>query len=337
MSDLADLAAHLAAHPHVTGKRAVDVACAELALTPESPGRPGDDAAALPDGAGWQLMATEGFMNELVAAAPWFAGWCAVMVNVSDIAAMGGRATALTNAIWARDAEQMAVILKGMRAAGAAYGVPIVGGHTNLRTDRPQLAATIWGRASALITSFDARPGDVLIAAVDHRGAHAGQSDNFPAFLHAPPERLRGDLELLPRLAEAGLVRAGKDISQGGIAGTALMLAECSGVGIEITPERIPRPACASLQRWMTTFPSFGFLLAARPAHAPSVCARFRARDVVAAPIGRVTAGSTLSLTSDSDRAVIWDHAKTPYLGLAPLRQPGPELELELEPEPAHA
>lgn len=331
MSALADLAARLAAHPHITGKRAVGVACAELGLTRESPGRPGDDAAAWPDGALWQLMATEGFMNELVADAPWFAGWCAVMVNISDIAAMGGRATALTNALWARDAEQAAAILKGLREASAAYGVPIVGGHINLTTDRPQLAATIWGRANALITSFDAGPGDVLIAAVDHRGAYAGESAHFPAFLNAPVERLRGDLELLPRLAEAGLVRAGKDISQGGIAGTALMLGECSGVGIEIAPERIPRPAAAPLERWMITFPSFGFLLTARPADAAGVCARFRARDVVAAPIGRVTAGSTLSLVADSDRAVIWDYAKTPYLGLgnSPVAEPGLE--------PAHA
>lgn len=325
MSALADLAARLAAHPHVTGKRAVGVACAGLGLTRESPGRPGDDAAALPDGAGWQLMATEGFMNEWVASAPWFAGWCALMVNVSDIAAMGGRPTALTNALWARDAEQAAAILKGMREASAAYGVPIVGGHTNLRTDRPQLAATIWGRATALITSFDARPGEVLIAAVDHRGTYAGERAHLPAFLNAPFERLRGDLELLPRLAEAGLVRAGKDISQGGIVGTALMLGECSGVGIEIAPGHIPLPASAPLERWMIAFPSFGFLLTALPGDVPGVCAHFQARDVVAAPIGRVTAGSTLSLVSDSERAVIWDYAKIPYLGLgvSPVSEPG--------------
>ena len=45
-------------------------------------------------------------------------------------------------------------------------------------------------------------PGDVLIAAVDMRGHYPGDSDNFPAFLGAPPERLRGDLALLPELAE---------------------------------------------------------------------------------------------------------------------------------------
>lgn len=322
MTDLAALAQSLATHPHVTGKRDIHIACAGLGLSQDSPGRLGDDAAALPDGDGWQLMATEGFMNEFVATAPWFAGWCAVMVNVSDIAAMGGRATALTNALWAPDADAATEILRGMAEASAAYGVPIVGGHTNLRTAQPQLAAAIWGRANALITSFDARPGDVLVAAIDHRGSYAGDGDNFPAFLEAPPDRLRGDLEVLPTLAEAGLVRAGKDISQGGIAGTALMLAECSGVGIRIDPNAIPLPDGATLTRWMTTFPSFGFLLSVAPNHVDAVSTKFAARDINVSAIGTITDGSKLSLTLEGQQAVIWDYASQPYLGLAPQTEP---------------
>jgi uncharacterized protein len=323
MMNVAALAATLAAHPHVTGKRDIDVACAALGLTQDSFGRPGDDAAAIRDGDGWQLMATEGFINDFVADAPWFAGWCAVMVNVSDILAMGGRPLAVTNALWAPDAETAAEILRGMRDASAAYGVPIVGGHTNLRTDRPQLAAAIWGRARALITSFDARPGDVVIAAADRRGGYAGDTGNFPAFLHAPHNRLRGDMDILPALAEAGLVTAGKDISQGGIIGTALMLAECSGVGMDIDPARITPPG-GDLPRWMTAFPSFGFLLTAKPDYASTVIARFHKRDIGAEIIGAVTAGSVLALLDGAQLYTVWDHARAPYLGLAPK-------------EPAHA
>lgn len=317
MTDLATLAAGLAAHPHVTGKRDIDLACSALGLTQGSPGRPGDDAAAWRDGDGWQLMATEGFMNDFVAAAPWFAGWCAVMVNMSDILAMGGRPMAVTNALWAPDEATAREILRGMKDASAAYAIPIVGGHTNLRTAQPQLAAAIWGRARALITSFDARPGDLLIASADLRGAYAGESSNFPAFLQAPHARLRGDMDILPRLAEDGLVTAGKDISQGGIAGTALMLAECSGVGITIEPARIIGPD-ADLARWMTAFPSFGFLLAVKPAHAPQVLARFHARAIAAAVIGVVTPGSVLALRDGTGTYPVWDHAAAPYLNLAP-------------------
>ncbi|SEN89495.1 sll0787 family AIR synthase-like protein [Palleronia pelagia] len=322
MTDPASLAAKLAAHPHVTGKRDIDIVCRGLGLGQDSLGRPGDDAAALRVADGWQLLATEGFMNEFVADAPWFAGWCAVMVNASDIAAMGGRATALTNALWAPDAETAADILKGMSEASAAYQIPIVGGHSNLRTDRPQLAASMYGHAKALITSFDAEPGDILIAAVDLRGEYAGESNNFPAFLGVEPLRLREDLALLPDLAEAGLVHAGKDISQGGIAGTALMLAECSGVGIEIDLDAITCPTEVCLERWMTTFPSFGFLLAAKPGNVAAVLERFGSRDISAASIGRITSDMRITLRAGSARGTLWDHAADPYLGLAPKKAP---------------
>lgn len=320
MIDVSGLAATLAAHPHVTGKRDIDVACGALGLTQDSIGRPGDDAAAMKDGDGWQLMATEGFMNEFVASAPWFAGWCAIMVNISDILAMGGRPTAVTNALWAPDAASAHEVLRGMKDASEAYGVPIVGGHTNLRTPQLQLAAAIWGRASALITSFDAKPGDVLIAAIDQRGGYVGNSSNFPAFLDAPHARLRGDMEILPSLAEDRLVTAGKDISQGGIAGTAVMLAECSGVGIEIDPTRIVTPD-GDLTRWMTTFPSFGFLLAAKPDDAAAVLDRFHARDIRADIIGSVTQGSAVTLMDDAEHHLIWDHGQRPYLGLGLMKE----------------
>jgi selenophosphate synthetase-related protein len=243
------------------------------------------------------------------------------MVNMSDILAMGGRPTAVTNALWAPDAATAAEILRGMREASEAYGIPIVGGHTNLRTAQPQLAAAIWGRAKALITSFDARPGDLLIAAADLRGDYAGSSSNFPAFLNAPHARLRGDMEILPGLAEDGLVTAGKDISQGGIIGTAVMLAECSGVGIAIDPARIAAPD-GDLTRWMTAFPSFGFLLTATPGAAPEVLARFHARDIAAAVIGSVEQGTSVTLIDGIARHLVWDHGAQPYLGLAPVREP---------------
>ncbi len=69
----------------------------------------------------------------------------------------------------------------------------------------------------------------------------------------------------MPAIAEAGLSRAAKDISQGGIVGTAAMLAECSGVGIDIDLRKIPKPDGVALERWLLTFPSYGYLLSVKP------------------------------------------------------------------------
>jgi uncharacterized protein len=275
----------------------------------------GDDCAAIPDGDGYLLFAIEGFMNEFVAGDPWFAGWCGAMVNISDIAAMGGRPIAVVNAIWANGEAGAAPVLAGLKDAATAFAVPVVGGHTNVRTDRGQFSVAILGRARKLLTSFDAEPGDALVAAIDLRGRYREPFSNWEAATSAPHERLRGDIELLPLIAEAGLSRAAKDISQGGIVGTAAMLAECSGVAIDIDLRSIPKPAEVALERWLLTFPSFGYLLSVKPWNAAETIARFAARGIAAASIGSVSQGSRVTVSDGMASETIWDFAEKPLIG----------------------
>ncbi|WP_424974983.1 sll0787 family AIR synthase-like protein [Dinoroseobacter sp. S124A] len=311
-------------HPSIRSKLDIAQSTGTLGLTAQSTGQPGDDCAVLPGQEGHDLFACEGFINAFVEADPWFAGWCGVMVNISDILSMGGRPRAVTNAIWAPSAEQAQPVLAGMKAAAQAYGVPIVGGHTNLRTEALQLSVSILGHARKVISSFTARPGDVLICATDLRGSYREPFDNWNAALTTPPAALRAALSILPEVAEAGLVTSGKDISQGGIAGTALMLAEASGVGIDIQLEALPRPEGVDMGRWLRSFPSFGFLLTAQARDADAVCAAFHRHGISATPCGDVTEGTTVHLTSREGSAPFWDYARTPYLNLT-------------SPEPRHA
>jgi uncharacterized protein len=311
---LESLAGTLRASRGLAAKRDIGLATARLGISGGSPIPVGDDCAAIPNGDGYLLLAIEGFMNEFVAGDPWFAGWCGVMVNISDIAAMGGRPLAVVDALWADGTENAAPVLAGMHAASERFGVPVVGGHTNLRTDRGQLSVAILGRAKRLLTSFDAKPGDRLIAAIDLRGRYREPFSNWEAATDAPARRLRGDLELLPAVAEAGLSRAAKDISQGGIVGTAAMLAECSGVGVAIDLAAIPRPDGVALERWLLTFPSFGYLLAAPPVNAAEIVAGFMGRGIAAADIGAVTGGSLITIGEGGATAPIWDVAEAPLL-----------------------
>lgn len=276
----------------------------------------GDDCAAIPDpsGEGWLLFAIEGLVEQFVSRMPWFAGYCGVMVNVSDICAMGGRPIAVVDALWSDGADASSPVLEGMAAASARYGVPIVGGHSNHRAAHGQLAVAILGRAKRLITSFDAQPGDDLILAVDLRGAYEEPYPYWNASTRAPAERLRGDIELLPQLAEAGLCDAGKDVSMAGLIGTALMLLECSKVGAAIDLDAVPRPDGVPLLRWLLSFPSFGYLLSVRPAHADRVIARFGERDIAAARIGRVTASPEVWLTLQDERALLWNVAEQAFI-----------------------
>jgi hypothetical protein len=234
---------------------------------------------------------------------------------------MGGRPVAVVDAVWADGEANAAPVLEGMRAAAEAFGVPIVGGHTNIRTAQSQLSVAVLGKAKALLTSFDAQPGDRLVAAIDHRGAYREPFSNWNAATSAPGPRLRGDIELLPQIAEAGLSKAGKDISQGGIIGTAIMLAECSGVGIDIDLDAVPVPEGVALPRWLESFPSFGYLLAVGQENVRDAIARFAARDIVAADIGAVVAGSAVSVIRGPERRVVFDHAVTALLDMVEREQ----------------
>jgi uncharacterized protein len=274
----------------------------------------GDDCAALADGDGYLLFAIEGMVSDFVSAMPWFAGYSSVMVNVSDIYAMGGRPLAVVDALWSPGIGAADEVLAGMAAASVAYGVPIVGGHTNTRSEAAQLAVSIIGRASVLLSSFNAKPGDSLMMAIDLRGHFEEPYPFWNASVDAPGERLRADLELLPRLAESGLCDAAKDISMAGTLGTALMLLECSQVGARIDLARIPKPEGVPLARWVTAFPSFGYLLSVRPQHVDAVQAQFDARALSCAVIGSVDATSQVVVHHGEDAATLWDFQREPFI-----------------------
>ncbi|MBC7942427.1 MAG: hypothetical protein H7Z19_22185, partial [Chitinophagaceae bacterium] len=200
-------------------------------------------------------------------------------------------------------------------AAAERYGVPLVGGHTNQRAASGQLAVAILGRARRLLTSFDARPGDTLVMAIDLRGEFMEPHPFWNASTSAPQARLRADLALLPELAESGLCDAAKDISMAGAVGTTLMLLESSGVGGVIDVAAVPRPEGVPLSRWLQAFPSFGFVLAVRPDRTAAVLDRFAARGIAAAVVGQVDDGSRLQLRQGDERTLLWDHAEQPFIG----------------------
>jgi selenophosphate synthetase-related protein len=169
-------------------------------------------------------------------------------------------------------------------------------------------------RAAALLSSFNARPGDRLLMAVDLRGQFEEPYPFWNASVGAPAARLRDDLELLPRLAESGLCDAAKDISMAGALGTALMLLECSRVGARIDLDALPKPASVPLARWLTAFPSFGFLLAVREEQVDAVLAQFDARSLACAEIGTVDASRQVVVRRGDDTAVLWDFSGEPFI-----------------------
>lgn len=306
MMNLSMLAEFLVRHPAVAEKAAIHHAYGH-ALEVAGQTRLGDDCAAIvnPSGTGYLLFAAEGMRESFVEDDPWFAGYSAVMVNLSDVAAMGGRPIAITDVLWTPTENISAAIWQGMQAAALAYGVPIVGGHTTrMRSGKAMLGAAVLGHSGdRLITSFDARPGDHLVMAVDLHGSFRGEKPFWNASTTTPPAQLRADLELLPLLAEEGLCRAGKDISNGGIIGTLAMLCQCSEVGVILHLEDIPCPMDVEMEQWLIAFPSYGYLLAISPEDIKCTMSHFAASRITCCKIGHFKATPGITLTADGDAA----------------------------------
>jgi uncharacterized protein len=281
----------------------------------------GDDAAALPDpDGGYTLLAAEGMQPSFVQREPWFAGLCAVLCNVNDIAAMGGRARALVDVVFGgEDRAHTQLLFEGLQAGAELFQVPIVGGHSGRSAGAPCLSAAVLGKAQKLITSFDARPGQVVLHCVDLGGKFREGQPHFDGLTGGDPQLARARLHILPQLAEAGWVGAGKDISMAGLLGTLLMLLETSGCGARVDLAAVPAPSSAREQpkRWLESFPSFGFVLTVEPEYVAAVCARFADVAVAAAPIGVLEATRVLDVAYGAERARYWDLGSEPLMGFA--------------------
>jgi AIR synthase-related protein len=302
-------------YPGVTSKVALAPVISSFEKRNESGFSNGDDTAVLKSANGYDLFAIEGFLPDFVAQDPWFAGWCGVMVNVSDITAMGGRAKAVVNALWSAEDEISAQIFAGMNAASKAYAVPIVGGHTSHNSKSTQLAVSILGHANQVLTSFDANAGDAIVVAIDQRGAFRTPYLNWNATPHVPPERLRGDLELLPLLAKKGWLTGCKDISQAGLLGTLAMFMDCSQKGADIFLKQIPKPDQVNWSNWLCAFPSFGFVMTCPVDKVDDVVTIFQNRGIHSAAIGHVTQRPSIEVIDEEQRVTFWDFEQAAFLG----------------------
>ncbi|MGQ7296370.1 MSMEG_0567/sll0787 family protein [Quadrisphaera sp. KR29] len=224
----------------------------------------GDDSAPVP---GSDLVAAcDAVVPSMVERDPEWAGWCAALVNVNDVAAMGAQPVGLLDAVGARDASFAARVLSGLRAACEAYGVPLLGGHTQLGVPAA-LSATALGRVPGGLSPVPGgggRPGHAVWLAVDTAGGwrrgYAGRQ--WDSTTTRAPEQLRAVTGVVGRVRPA----AAKDVSMAGVVGTLAMLAEASGTGAVLDVAAVPRPTGATPGDWLTCFPGTGFLLTDDPA-----------------------------------------------------------------------
>lgn len=279
----------------------------------------GEDAAVIDDGDEVMLLAADGIWSRLMEADPEWSGYCAVLVNVHDIAAMGGWPVAMVDVLSVNDQGVADAVLAGMKKGIEKFKVPIIGGHLHPDTPYSALDVAILGKArkNSVILSSTARAGEVVIAAADLDGhVHPKFAINFDSTSFKDRETLLRQLGAMRELGEAGLVKAGKDISNPGLLGTLGMLLETSGVGADVDVDAIPVPENMDLLSWLKMYPGMGFVVTARPENADAVLEIFRRRGLTPAVIGRVTDDSKLIMRSGSEEVVLFDLEKECVTGI---------------------
>jgi selenophosphate synthetase-related protein len=281
----------------------------------------GDDAALVPYAGAFLVVCGEALHPAFVRSDPHAAGAAAVVTNAADVRAMGGRPLALVDMLVSPDRAHAEAVLEGLAWAAELLGVALVGGHLTIGHE-PALSASCTGVAERPLRSRDARAGDALLAAFALEGRYRGATSFFSSLRDRPPERLRDDGEALVEVAAAGLCRAARDISMPGVAGSLLQLIEAAGCGATLDLERLPRPPEVPLERWLVTFPSFGFLLAVPPEQAADAAEPFVRRGLACAECGRLDDSGVLRLAAADRETPVWDLGREPFTGLGRDRSP---------------
>jgi len=156
------------------------------------------------------LLAADGIWSKLMDSDPEWSGYCSVLVNVHDIAAMGGWPVAMVDVLSVSSQDVADKVLRGMKTAIEKFNVPIIGGHLHPDTPYSALDVAILGKAKkdAVILSSTARPGEVVVAAFDMDGApHPSFSINFDSTSFKDRKTLLLQLGSMQELGEAGLVK----------------------------------------------------------------------------------------------------------------------------------
>ena len=239
------------------------VAAIRKVLSGEAPGviiGVGDDAAVVEGGRGSQVLTTdmlvEGVHFDRAATSPRDLGYKAIVVNVSDIAAMAASPRFALASLGLPDEVDAAWVMElfgGMREAGGEYALSLVGGDLN-RAPHVVVSVTVLGEVAPglEVTRAGARPGDRVVV-TGSLGAAAGGlalSRGHPSRVGSAfgsswgRELLRALFRPVARVGEAQtLAQAGAtammDLSDGLTKDLSRLCAE-SGVGARIELASVP-------------------------------------------------------------------------------------------------
>jgi len=279
----------------------------------------GEDAAVLENGNMCVLFAADGIMESLMKADPYLAGYYSILVNVNDIAAMGGRPLGMVDVISAEGGEMDPELIRGLQDGVRKFNVPIVGGHTHPDCHYAAIDISIIGsvRKQDVLLSSTAEAGDDVVFVFDLDGRFPESVPyTFDTTSMKSNEIVQSQIEAVAEVAERHLAHSCKDMSNPGHIGTLGMMLESSGKGATVDITRIPIPEGVDDIRWATAYQGCAFVFACDPKHSDEVMEIFSKVGCTGAIVGKVDDSKVLRITDGKDTVDLFDFSKDIITGV---------------------
>ncbi len=274
----------------------------------------GEDSAAI-DLGGEQLilLSTDAIIPELAESKPFVAGYAAILVNVNDIYAAGGRPIVAMVNISFRKMGAGIKLMEGICEAGQKFRVEVVRGHTTPDAPINGVSASICGTVHRdfYISAGGAQLADKLILALDLEGRISPNYEyGWDTTTLKSSDAVLKRYSAMRVLAEKRVLHASKDLSNGGIIGTILLLLEYSQKGATLDLAAIPVPKGLDLITWLKMYISTGFIVTARQDKVNQVIEIFQDHDLEAKEIGTVTDNQKLTIKLGEETRSIFDFTR---------------------------
>ncbi|MDR1954801.1 MAG: methanogenesis marker 2 protein, partial [Candidatus Methanoplasma sp.] len=281
----------------------------------------GEDAAAVEYGDSYILFAADGIMESLVDSDPFYAGYFAVLVNVNDIAAMGGRPLAMVDVLSLSKSKVCGHILRGMSQGVRKFNVPIVGGHTHPDCRYNAIDISIIGTVpkSDIILSCKAKNGDDIVFVMDLDGSYpSGLRYAWDTTTKKDDALVQAQMGMMTVIASKHLTHSAKDMSNPGCIGTLGMMLESSMKGGTVDIEKIPIPDNVDLIQWLLSYQGCGFVFACPPENSSEIIRLFETVGCSGAVVGKIDGSLKLKLIMDGESDVVFDFEKDIITGCSP-------------------
>lgn len=227
----------------------------------------GDDAAVIDAGEDYLLLSTdmlvEGIHFDLAYMPLQHLGYKAVAVNISDIAAMNGKAEQITVSLALTNrfsVEAIDELYKGIKSACVNYKVDLVGGDTTASTSGLIISISVTGRVkkNKVVYRHGAKVNDIICVTGDLGAALMGlqvlqrekevfltnpeMQPDIEKFEYLVSRQLKPEArtEVILDLEELGILPTSMIDVSDGLASELFHIIKNSGVGVRIYEDKIP-------------------------------------------------------------------------------------------------